>query len=1141
MKFIADLHVHSKFSRATARNLDLENIYISAQLKGITVVATGDFTHPGWFCEIKEKLVPAEAGLFRLKDEIAGICDKQVPLSCRRQIRFMLVSEISNIYKKNGKTRKNHSLVFSPDFAAAAKLIAKLDKIGNIKSDGRPILGLDVRDLLEIVLETSPQAFLIPAHIWTPWFSVFGSKSGFDSLEECFEDLSSHIFAAETGLSSDPAMNWRVSGLDHITLISNSDAHSPANLGREANLFDTDLSYGAIKAAMETGDPKRFLGTFEFYPEEGKYHLDGHRKCNVCFSPSESIRQNGICPVCGKNLTLGVLYRISELADRTEGKKPVNGHPFYHIIPLVEILSELSRVGPKSKKVQQKYRAVLEALGSEFAILHTLTTDAIDQGGVPLLAEAILRMRRGRVNISSGYDGEYGSIKVFKPEEMEALLGQKSLFILPGFDPCSKKPDEKIDGAKDHQRKDLREIPKEEKLTKADNQIKVNGDLRGDLNHEQTEAVRNPGGPLMIIAGPGTGKTRILTHRIAYLLKEKGVLADNILAVTFTNKAAKEMSDRLDILLEGSRPFPLVATFHSLSLRILKEAKEEKYDDIIDDYDRKSLVSDAIKYLELSGAKVTLKPSFLLDRIISAKQQIIGPWDNLENVVDEPEIELFSELYRAYNHLLIIQHLYDYEDLIFEVVKLLETKEEICRKYRDKFKYILVDEYQDLNQGQYRIIRALAPPDKDLCVIGDPDQSIYGFRGSDVEYFNRFQSDYPKAKVINLTRNYRSTQTILKASSQVITNIGSNFGKSRIYSEIEGTKILSVIELDSEKSEAVAIGKTIEQMVGGTGFHFFDFDKADPSMVANERGFSDFAVLSRTGAQSNLIADVFERAGIPCQVVSRENLLCRKGVLEIISWFRIVEGFGSYADLLRVVDLIKSEVSKIELTRFKTWCYHKGFAPNEALKNVGDYLEQVMSNTGRLPFEDFSESILKAKKETAGMTVEKKLIYLTKRTKTRPTGTDNPKVEEALNSLIISSQQFGNNSSDFFTTVSLKRDPDTYDAKTEKVSLMTMHAAKGLEFPVVFIAGCERGLIPYQGSVSGYSDQNEERRLFYVALTRAKEQLYLTWTKNRRIYGKPVKRELSPFVEDIEKKLRRHEKPTAKKMKGKTCDQLKLF
>ena len=440
MKFIADFHVHSRFSRATAKNLDLENLYIAAQLKGITVIGTGDFTHPGWFAEIKEKLEPAEPGLFKLKKEISAVCDKEVPTTCRRNVRFMLVSEISNIYKKNNKTRKNHNLVFLSDLDKAEKFNLRLDKIGNIKSDGRPILGLDARNLLEILLETSDGGFLIPAHIWTPWFSLLGSKSGFDSLEECFEDLTDYIFAAETGLSSDPSMNWRISGLDGLTLVSNSDAHSPMKLGREANILDTDLSYTAIRSAMESGDPEKFLGTFEFYPEEGKYHIDGHRKCNVRSWPEQTRKQGGICPVCEKPLTFGVLYRVEELSDRKEGEKPDGHHPFYNTIPLVEILSEVLKVGPASKKVTGTYRSLIEKLGPEFDILTTLKKEILDDAGIPLLGEAISRVRRSEIDLIPGFDGEFGKIKIFGQDERNRLLGQKSLFISsPPNSPFGKK------------------------------------------------------------------------------------------------------------------------------------------------------------------------------------------------------------------------------------------------------------------------------------------------------------------------------------------------------------------------------------------------------------------------------------------------------------------------------------------------------------------------------------------------------------------------------------------------------------------------------------------------------------------------------------------------------------------------------
>ncbi len=417
MKFIADLHVHSRFSRATSKNLDLEHLYVSAQLKGITVVATGDITHPEWFKEVSEKLEPAEPGLYRLKKNIEKNCDEQVPLSCRSKVRFVLNSEISSIYKKTGKTRKNHNLVFLPNLTVAASFNRKLAKIGNIVSDGRPILGLDARNLLEILLETSDQAFLVPAHIWTPWFSLLGSKSGFDSLEDCFDDLSNQIFAVETGLSSNPVMNWRVSFLDGLTLISNSDAHSPDKLGREANIFNTNLSYSAIKKALQYRDARTFLGTYEFYPEEGKYYLDGHRNCSVRFSPEMTLIFGGNCPVCKKPLTIGVLNRIEEICDRKEGEKPQNTSPFYSIIPLKEIISEILKVGSNSKKVLQHYQHCLHVLGSELAILDLITLSDIESAGIPMLKEAVKKMREGNIHIVPGYDGEFGKIKIFTENE----------------------------------------------------------------------------------------------------------------------------------------------------------------------------------------------------------------------------------------------------------------------------------------------------------------------------------------------------------------------------------------------------------------------------------------------------------------------------------------------------------------------------------------------------------------------------------------------------------------------------------------------------------------------------------------------------------------------------------------------------
>ncbi len=423
MKFIADLHIHSRYSRATSKDMCPESLWKWAQLKGIKVVGTGDFTHPAWFSELKDKLEPSGNGLFHLKKEFQT---DHVPDSCASDVFFLLSTEISCIYSKSGKTRKIHCIVFSIDFAEAARINRTLSRIGNLSADGRPILGLDAKELLKIIINESPRAMLVPAHAWTPHFSIFGALSGFDSLDECFEELTHHIFAIETGLSSDPSMNWRLSALDKITLISNSDAHSPSKLGREANIFGSDISYEGITSALKT--KSGFLATIEFFPEEGKYHYDGHRTCGVCLSPEETVKHNFICPVCGKKVIIGVMHRVEKLADRQNGFKLEGAPDYYSIIPLPEIIAETLGVGVNSKAVGNIYFKLLNELGNEFNLLIETGIEDIDHAGYPQVAEAISRMRENKVNIMPGYDGEYGRIKIFEEIERKEIKGQGRLF-----------------------------------------------------------------------------------------------------------------------------------------------------------------------------------------------------------------------------------------------------------------------------------------------------------------------------------------------------------------------------------------------------------------------------------------------------------------------------------------------------------------------------------------------------------------------------------------------------------------------------------------------------------------------------------------------------------------------------------------
>lgn len=408
MKMIADLHIHSRFSMATSKEGTPENLDFWARKKGISLIGTGDFTHPVWREELKERLVSEGNGLYRLRDEYVKEESRKFP---GEGTRFVVSGEISSIYKKNGKTRKVHNVILLPSLEAADAMAQRLEKIGNIHSDGRPILGLDSHDLLEMMLDVCPEGILIPAHIWTPHFSVLGAKSGFDSVEECFEELAPYIYALETGLSSDPAMNWRISKLDRYQLVSNSDAHSPSKLGREANLLDIDCSYEGLYRAIQTGEGLE--GTVEFFPEEGKYHFDGHRKCGVSLSPVEAERLGGICPVCGKKLTMGVDHRVEQLADRAEGFVKKDGKKYESLVPLPEVISACMGYSTASKKVQGCFEQMLQTLGTEFDILRNVPAEDIKTCAGERLAEGIENVRTGKVKRIPGYDGEYGKIQLF--------------------------------------------------------------------------------------------------------------------------------------------------------------------------------------------------------------------------------------------------------------------------------------------------------------------------------------------------------------------------------------------------------------------------------------------------------------------------------------------------------------------------------------------------------------------------------------------------------------------------------------------------------------------------------------------------------------------------------------------------------
>ncbi|MGA8114140.1 MAG: UvrD-helicase domain-containing protein, partial [Actinocatenispora sp.] len=1016
--FYADLHIHSKYSRACSRDCDLEHLGWWARRKGIGLVGTGDFTHPAWYDHLRENLVAAEPGLYRLRPELEKHVAQRLPPACQGTTRFMLSVEISTIYKRDGHTRKVHHLIYLPDLDAVARFNTALGRIGNLGSDGRPILGLDSRDLLEITLSASPDGYLVPAHVWTPWFAALGSKSGFDAISDCYADLADHVFAIETGLSSDPLMNWRVSSLDRYTLVSNSDAHSPPALGREATAFHTPYDYFAIRDALRTREG--FGGTVEFFPEEGKYHLDGHRKCEVRLDPAETRRMDGRCPACGKPLTVGVLHRVEALADRPAGQRPDGAADFRNLVPLPEILGEINSVGPKSKKVDGKVVSLIAELGPELDILTTVPIDEVSRVGGDELGEAVARLRRGQVVRESGYDGEYGVIKLFAPGELDRSDGGALFDLAPG------------DAAGSPRARRPRTVPRQ-RATSVQDELPgepIVADDAGDtappealaglshvepvltgmerlgtglldlLDPDQKAAAQVTEGPVLIIAGPGTGKTRTLIQRLGHLIVECDVPAERCLAITFTRRAADEMRERLRFLLAARPGGPgqhsseprssradthdtgaTVTTFHSLGLSIVREHAARF------DLSPRFRIADTDEQLDAAGEAAGLP-----DDETREARRLVGQLRERRRAAAGTGRQ--DDLLADYTKALRARDLVDVDELVTLPVQLLSGDDALIEAYRQRYTHLFVDEYQDVDESQYRLLRLLCPPDGNLCAIGDPDQAIYSFRGADVGYFLRFQEDFHPATVVRLTRNYRSTAPILAAAVQAIapgTLVPDRSLAPARRGAISGARITRY-GASSPADEADFVARTIDQLVGGSSFHALDSGRVDGRDGGPLGGvsFADIAVLYRTDAQAAPIIDALSRAGVPVQKRSHDRLLDRPGVAAIADELRYATGIDG------------AMAARVRLTA------------------------QVLAG--------------------------------------RPDPTD-PQVTDrdlhnAVDLLMPLAARCGADLEMFLAELATGAEVDTWDPRADRVTLLTLHASKGLEFPVVFLVGCEDGLLP---------------------------------------------------------------------------------
>jgi DNA helicase II / ATP-dependent DNA helicase PcrA len=1059
MRFHADLHVHSKYSRATSRDLDLEHLAYWACRKGIGVVATGDFTHPAWVAELKAKLVPAEPGLFRLQSEIERAMADKLPAACRTPLRFMLEVEISTIYKKGERTRKIHHLIYAPDFATVDRISARLGRIGNIASDGRPILGLDSRDLLEITLEASPDAYLVPAHIWTPWFAALGSQSGFDSITECYGDLAEHIFAVETGLSSDPPMNWRLSMLDRYRLTSNSDAHSPGKLGREATTFDCELDYFAIRRALETG--RGYVGTVEFFPDEGKYHLDGHRKCGVRLAPTETLKHGGRCPACGQPVTIGVEHRVETLADRSEAETvpPATAGEVSNLVPLPEVLSEITASGPATKTVEQNYNRAIATLGPELAILQSVPVEEISRAGSSLLAEAIARLRAGSVIREPGYDGEYGVIRLFADGELKRMTAGGLLFDAPAvrrkadapFRTARSGDPEPTTPALDMVERagSMESGPRPTGMTDPSFFLQprpvaepaLASGILAALDEDQRAAAGIVHGPLLIVAGPGSGKTRTLTHRIAHLIAQRGIPAAQCLAVTFTRRAAAEMRERLTSLIPDRADQVAIHTFHSLGLMILREHPDaaglQRGFRIAQESERIAALAATLDTTEVRALR-------LLRAISKAKR------------MNAPASGELGEATAAYAEALRLRNWIDFDDLIAFAVRALENQ--VAALYRERFGFVSVDEFQDLDEQQYRLLGLIAPPRANLCVIGDANQAIYGFRGADSSCFERFEREYAPA-VVSLRRNYRSTGTIVTASAQVIAG-GQDEPIGAIVREMQ--ERIAIHVAPTERAEAEFVIQTLEALLGG--HTFFSIDSGRATGAAWNLSFADVAVLYRTEAQSGPLSEAFARSGIPFKTSSHAGLA----------------GDPAVAALLQHLD-------------------------EPTLQPLADQLRVAAERA-----EHAKEDI------------------------------DRVALQTALQRLLAVAPAYGVDRRGFLDAVALASQADVFDRNADRISLLTLHAAKGLEFSVVFIVGLEDGVLPLHWGEPDEATIAEERRLFYVGMTRAKDRLILSRALSRHWRGRVRQLGPSPFLSRIEDELVKHQRSEGLRRKPEDR-QLKLL
>jgi len=979
MRMLVDLHLHGRFSIATSKSLDLKEIALWAYRKGVAVAGTGDIIHPAWLEEAEQMLERENTGLYVLKDRSLphGYRCRASDHATNRPCRFMLTTEISTIYSDNGRVRKVHHLVVVPSLDSAKVLAKNLNRVGNISSDGRPILGITSRDLLEIVLESDDHSFLIPAHIWTPWFSVLGSKSGYNSIEECYKDLTQYIFAIETGLSSDPSMNWRVSSLDAFAIVSNSDAHSARRIGREATILDCDMTFATIRSALGDLTGTSLKGTIEFFPEEGKYHLDGHRKCGLRMDPEETIRHDNLCPECGKPLTVGVLHRVRDLADRPQGFQSDTRPPFYRLLPLDEVLSQVLGRGVNTKTVRHSYLHLIDVLGAEIDILLSIPITDIEIAGGDRLAEGITNLRNGDVFTRGGFDGEYGTIRIFgEPDGNASSDVSKKTYVrykqIASND--SKEPEDYL--------------------------------LRNRVVDSMDRCIA-------VIAGPGSGKTYLLTNRLAKLSKQTEPFVDGTarqIGITFTRAAARSLTTR--VFRHGcDNPRIWVGTLHQLCFEILRLEGMEGI--VCEDLQLARLFS---WFLQRRRIRMSISQARRFIRVRTRNNILSFPSSRTFPISADRLATLYMEAKREAS-------VWDYDDLIRGATMVL------LKKSPFKVDHLFVDEFQDLDADQFEFILQLNQNTQTMLAIGDPHQSIYGFRGASPSFLRDLETHIGDVTRIVLRTSFRCGQHILDCAGAVIRNKQPLIAHDKRHGKIE------LIHVSTPYAEARMIAGKIREMIGGSAMIISDrggsMDELD--------GLSDIAVLVRTSRQIPIITAAFEEMGIPYRASTSLPLLAIRRFEKVAAWFRLARNPDSLPDRLTLGE-VEGEPLRIRGGYAEVLTQLNGLSPSDAVRALR--ISDLTSGTISGEEWDDLERIADTYEETVP----------------------------------------------FLQHVSTEDETGIVDPRASAVRVMTMHASKGLEFGAVFVPGFREGILPLKES-----DLAEEERLCYVALTRAKYYVCLSW------------------------------------------------